>query len=455
MATVTKRGKSYLFRVYAGYDIHGKQIEKTRTWTPPVGLTEKQADKEARHQAALFEESIRNGIDANGKVKFSDFSEMWVTQYAEKQLRPRTIARYKDILRQINLFIGHFPLEKIRPTHLLEFYSSLQNSEPKNASYQCMTDLKPYLRSQGVSKAAFSRQQGVSVTTLDTAIHQKPISRTCAEKICNGLGVELRTAFVPTNPGKTLSPATIRHYHHLISDILGAAVRWQYIPYNPCDRISPPKAEAPDIAYLDDAQAKHLVELLREEPGYYRRAALLLLLTGMRRGELLGLEWKDVDWKSKTVCITRTSQYLPQKGVFTDSTKNKTSKRIIYISDQALDILRDQLLWQQLRANSLGDAWGGSPRIVTNKDGYPMRPDCLTHWFGKFIKRTDLPPIHIHSLRHTYATLCIANGVPLTAVAAQLGHANVATTATIYAHAIKSAQLSAADKVGGLFANIL
>ena len=84
-----------------------------------------------------------------------------------------------------------------------------------------------------------------------------------------------------------------------------------------------------------------------------------------------------------------------------------------------------------------------------------MHPDRLSHWFGKFIKRTDLPPIHLHSLRHTYATLCIAKGVPITAVAAQLGHASVSTTTTIYAHAIKSAQIAAADKVGKIFEEIL
>lgn len=455
MATITKRGKSYLLRVYAGYDSRGKQIEKSKTWLPPIEMTEKQAEKEAHHQAALFEESIRNGDTANGKVKFSIFSEMWFTQYAEKQLRPRTVAGYRDILKQINAAIGHLPLEKIKPTHLLDFYSSLEDAEPRNSSYQCIVDLKSHFKSNGITKAAFSRQQGISLTTLDTAFHRKPISRACAEKICVGLGVDLQSAFVPTTPGRTLSPATVRHYHHLISDILGAAVKWQYIPYNPCERVSPPKSEAPDIAYLDDEQAQHLVELLREEPGHYRRAVLLLLLTGMRRGELMGLEWKDIDWKSKTIIISRSSQYLPKKGVFTDTTKNKTSKRIVYISEQVLDVLREQLLWQQCQANSLGNAWGGSPRIVTTPAGFAMRPDRLTHWFARFIKKSDLPPIHIHSLRHTYATLCIAKGVPITAVAAQLGHANVATTTAIYAHAIKSAQLAAADKVGGLFANIL
>lgn len=455
MATITKRGKSYRIRTYAGYDLEGRQIERTKTWTPPSGWSEKRAYKEAQRQAVIFEEQVRCGQVVNGKIKFADFAQLWFERYADQQLRPRTVARYRELLVKINLFIGHIPLEKVQPSQILDFYRSLKDSEPISATYLCIIDLKKFLKDRGISQACFSKMIDVSLTTLSTAWHRKPVLRRSAEKISIGLDMPLETCFRPSNPKDSLSPSTIHHYHSLVSKILADAVNWQYIPYNPCARITPPKAESPDIAYLDDKQAQHLVELLRKEPGYYRRAALLLLLTGMRRGELLGLEWQDIDWKNKTMYIVRTSQYLPPKGVFTDSTKNKASKRIIYIADQVLDVLRDQLLWQQNQANTLGDAWGGSPRVITSPEGLPMHPDRLSRWFSKFIKRTDLPPIHLHSLRHTYATLCIAKGVPITAVAAQLGHANVATTTTIYAHAIKSAQLAAADKVGGLFADIL
>lgn len=451
MATIQKRGKSYRIRTYAGYDIDGKQIERTTTWTPPAGMTERQAEKEVLRQAILFEEKVRNGETCNGRIRFADFAEEWLSTYARTQLRPRTVARYEELLVRINAAIGHMPLEKIRPTHLLDFYKSLSEAEPINASYQCTADLKSILKEKKFTKVAFSTHSGISLTTLSTAFQKKSISRCSAEKISSGLGVSLETYFQPTVPGTTLSPTTIQHYHRLISDILNDAVNWQNIPYNPCGRITAPKSDPPDIEYLDDLQAKQLLKLLRVEPGFYRRAATLLLLTGLRRGEILGLEWRDINFSTKTMRISRTSQYLPGKGVYTDTTKNQSSKRIVMISDQVIQVLRKQYLWQQLQKQTMGDAWINSGRVITTPDGSPMYPDRLTHWFKKFIKKTDLPQIHLHCLRHTYATLCIAKGVPLTAVAEQLGHASVATTTKIYAHAIKSAQISATTTIGDLF----
>lgn len=135
MATITRRGNSYQFRVYAGYDLSGKQIVKSKTWTPPADWSEKRAEKEAAVQAALFEDQVRNGLAGNGKIRFADFADLWFTQYAEKQLRPRTVARYRELLVRINLSIGHLSLEKIRPVNLLEFYGTLANAEPSNATY--------------------------------------------------------------------------------------------------------------------------------------------------------------------------------------------------------------------------------------------------------------------------------------------------------------------------------
>lgn len=187
----------------------------------------------------------------------------------------------------------------------------------------------------------------------------------------------------------------------------------------------------------------------------YRRAILILLLTGMRRGELLGLEEKDIDWQNHIIRIERTSQYLSGRGVYTDDTKNATSHRQIHISPEAVKILEEQLQWQRYRTEKSGNLWPGNGRIFTSENGDPLRPDRLSSWFRKFIRRSELPQINIHSLRHTYATLCIAKGVPLTAVAEQLGHANVATTATIYAHAIKSAQIAGANKISSIVKDLL
>lgn len=451
MATIQKRGKSYRIRAYAGYDIEGKQIERTTTWTPPAGLTDRQAEKEAMRQAVLFEEKIRNGEACNGRIRFVDFAEQWLSAYARPQLRLRTVARYEELLVRINAAIGHMPLEKIRPTHILDFYKSLSETEPINASYECTIDLKALLKEKQLTKAAFSSLSGVSLTTLGTAFQKKPISRSSAEKICNSLDVALTSLFCPCNPTKALSSSTVQRYHSLICKILNDAVHWQIIPYNPCSRISAPKSSAPEIAYLDDDEAKTLLKLLRPLPGYYRRAYALELLTGLRRGEFLGIEWSDINWVQKSIRICRTSQYLPGHGVYTDNTKNQSSQRIVMISDQIIRMLQEQYQWQQLQKKALGDAWVDSGRVITMPNGRPMRPDHFSSYFKKVIKDSGLPDIHLHSLRHTYATLCIANGEALTAVAEQLGHANIATTAKIYAHVIKSAQVSATNTIGDLF----
>lgn len=451
MATIQKRGKSYRIRAYAGYDIEGKQIERTTTWTPPDGMTDRQAEKEASRQAVLFEEKIRNGEACNGRIRFADFAEQWLATYARPQLRLRTVARYEELLVRINAAIGHLPLEKIRPTHLLDFYKTLSESEPINATYQCTVNLKALLKNRGFTKAAFSELSGVSLTTLGTTFHKEPISHSSAEKICNSLDTPLSSLFQPCNPQQVLSASTVRHYHSLIRKILNDAVHWQLIPYNPCTRISSPKAGNPDIAYLDDMEAKSLMKLLRSLPSHYRRAYALKLLTGLRRSEFLGLEWADINWEQKSIQIQRTSQYLPGHGVYTDATKNQSSQRTVMISDQIIRILQEQYQWQQLQKKSMGDAWVESNRIITMPDGRAMRPDHFSSQFKKFVRDFGFPDIHLHSLRHTYATLCISKGEALTAVAEQLGHANVATTAKIYAHAIKSAQRSATNTIGNLF----
>lgn len=455
MATIKKRGNSYQFRVYAGYDANGKQIERTKTWRPPADWSERKAQKEAQRLATLFEEQIRSGGLVNGKIRFADFADYWMQKYAEKNLKPKTVVRYKGLLKRINQHIGHLTLEKIQPGVLMEFYDTLTSEAPENASYKCSSPLKPLLKQQQMTQVMCAQKAGISISTIGAACRGRAVSLRTASAICNTLGYPLTSLFTPITPQKTLAPYTIQHYHRLLSDILGSAVKWQYIPYNPCGRIEAPKAGTPEIEYLDDDQARHLLHLLQKEKEIYRRPISLLLLTGLRRGELFGLEWKDIDFDGKTMRIFRTSQYLPNRGIYTETPKTKASMRYVMLSDQALDILREQLLWQNQQYKQFPDRWINSGRIVTTETGKPMSPDRLTHWFGKFIKRTDLPPIHLHSLRHTYASLCIANGVPITAVSAQLGHANVSITAKIYAHAIKSAQIAAAEKVGGLFADII
>jgi integrase len=188
-----------------------------------------------------------------------------------------------------------------------------------------------------------------------------------------------------------------------------------------------------------------MIELLEKESIKNKTMVLLLLYSGMRRGELCGLEWKDIDFANHIITIRRTSQYVSKVGIIEKGTKTPSSDRTIKLPTVAIDLLRDYRVWQTEQRLSIGDLWEDYDKIYTTWNGRPAHPDSITSWFEDFIKRTDLPPIHIHSLRHTNATLMIAGGEDIRTVSQRLGHAQTSTTTNIYAHAIQSADARAAQ----------
>ena len=148
------------------------------------------------------------------------------------------------------------------------------------------------------------------------------------------------------------------------------------------------------------------------------------------------------------ISIVQTSNYVSGKGVYIDTPKSEDSNRCLKVSRTAILILLEYKNWQDDMRRIVGDAWESPPeddRVFTNETGRPWFPTSLTQWMGKFIKRTGLPSSCVHSLRHTYASLLIAEGTPIVIVSKNLGHAQVSTTSDIYSHVIASAEAKAAE----------
>ena len=384
MATATKRGNSYRITASLGYDADGKQIRKTMTWTPAPGMTEKQITKELERQKVMFDDKIKNGHCFDGNVRFQDFAERWFEDYGKEHLRTRTYAEYVKLTKRVYAAIGHIRLNRLRPSHLIEFY----------------------------------RQLGES-------------------------GQNQRT-------GGGLSPKSIMHYHTMISSILDRAEKWELIEINPCRKVDPPKVERHQIVCLDDTQAAAFLSALDNEPLEDQVIFTLALYTGMRRGELLGLEWPDIDFETGVITIRRTSQYGGKSlGTYTDDTKTEQSKRSIRVTQNVIDLLRTFRAEQAENRIKLGDIWdkewGSHPRIFTNRDGKPMSPSTPYNRLKRLLERNGLPNVSLHSLRHTSATLLIQQGVNIRAVSGRLGHSQTSTTINIYAHQIQSADAAAAD----------
>lgn len=246
--------------------------------------------------------------------------------------------------------------------------------------------------------------------------------------------------------GGKLSANTIHHYHRCISSILSKAVKWGYIPYSPASRAELPKLKKKETAHLDEADVYRLFELLQAEPMKYRAMIGFDVLTGLRRAELLGLRWCDVDFVSGSITVEQTSNYVSGMGIYTDTPKNSSSSRTLTLKPTPLMLLREYQKWQEQQKAAMGDAWQDKDeRVFTNEFGAPVHPDSLTGWFADFVERNNLPKISLHGLRHTYAGLSISDGTPLFVVSKRMGHSQIGTTANIYGHMTKSADEKAAE----------
>ncbi len=450
MATVRKRGTTYQIRVSCGYDVTGKHIEKTMTWKPKEGMTQRQIDKELNRQAVIFEEKCATGQFLDGNITFAEFSERWFKDYAEKQLKSRTVTRYKELMNRIIPAIGHIKLYRLQPHHLMEFYNNLgEKGIRQDIKYKPCTDFKAILTAAGYTQKTLSEAAKVGINTVRVCYNGHNVSKTTADKI-SGI-IKQKNLFEAVNEDKRLSDKTISEYHRLISSILTTAVHWQIIAYNPCDRVKPPKVERKEAVSLDENEATELIRCLESEPLKYKTAVILTLYTGMRRGELCGLNWSDIDLNNCLININKSVLYSSDRGVYEETTKTKSSNRIISIPFDMVKLLKFYQTEQTKRRLLMGDMWINSGKVFTSENGNIINPEIFSTWFKKFIQRHNLPDIHFHNLRHTAATLLIAEGVDIATVSKRLGHADRTTTLNIYTHAIKSADEAAAAKLQSMF----
>ena len=223
--------------------------------------------------------------------------------------------------------------------------------------------------------------------------------------------------------------------------MLHRAVYWQLITHNPAERVQPPKTQKPKRDCYDEEQTRILVDNLEKLTGNdikYRVAILLDIFTGARLGELVGLEWSDIDFNNGIISIDKSSQYLCDKGIFTKTPKTDSSIRDVAVPTFVISLLREYKLWYDEQKALYGELWINSDRLFVQADGKPMHPSTISKWFVKFVKDCGLPEISFHGLRHTNATLLISQNIDVAVVAARLGHAQISTTFNFYVHPVIS-----------------
>ena len=256
------------------------------------------------------------------------------------------------------------------------------------------------------------------------------------------------TEIISERTGKPLSQQSIKHYHQCLSVILADATMKGVISRNPASRefVKPPVVDKKEPAHFNDEQAQQFIEALQNEEDLRKATAFTLLIySGIRLGELTGLEWTDIDFDKQTIAIRRTSQAVKGQGTITKIPKNRTSSRTIKLPSTVFDTLRSYRKWYLERRLALGDKWIDSNRLFIQWDGKPITPIVINKWMDAIIEAHGLPRITPHGLRHTNISLLIANGIDLRTVANKAGHSRTSTTVDIYSHIIQAADEHATE----------
>ena len=338
-------------------------------------LGKTQAEAKAKLKQAIEE---AKGLDAAkvGRYTVGQWMEVWFEHYAKVKVRPSSHQTYRGhINNHIKPNIGKIPLEKLTSLELQKLYKRLLE-----------TDRVDRLESR----------------------HQ----------------------------AKGLSPKTVRNIHQIISSAMSLAKEQKLIVANPAEGCALPRLEHREMKTLPVEQ---LQSFLREakESGVYE-LYYLELATGLRRGELLGLKWEDIDLERGDLRVRR--QIARINGEVVEAPlKTKNAYRTLPLAEDTVSILLEQK-----------EKVGGSPWVFPSPTGGPISPDSVLHMLHRVLKRAGLPKVRFHDLRHTFATLALQNGVDVKTVSGMLGHFSAGFTLDTYAHVTTASQRQAAKTMGSV-----
>lgn len=345
--------------------------------------------REAEKELAKFRVEVESGqYITPEKMTFTNFVIKWEEKYAKQHLGQVTLQTYKHQLKNHILpTFGHLALERIKPMHIVDFITELEDDG--------------------------KRKDGEA---------------------------------------GGLSSASILHIYRVLSDIFKRAMEWKIINENPVSHVKRPRiTQQKEIQVYSEEEVTKLLKTLENELIHWRVMVTLALTTGMRRGELLALEWKHIHLEDGIIEVVQSMSCLNGKAVI-KKPKTKKSTRKVSIPSSMISDLKHYYLQCKKERLKLGIACDeDNPFFVfSSEKGKPFYYTVPTTWLKRFFKRTKLRPIRFHDLRHTAATLLINQGVHAKIIAERLGHTDIRTTMNIYGHSLQTADQAAANTLDEL-----
>lgn len=294
-----------------------------------------------------------------------------------------------------------------------------------------------------VSPTTLSRYQGMIKRYI------KPIIGHMQVQQLNTLAVQAWVNGLKTSPasGKEMSSSTIKHAYHVLKGSLDKAVLAGIIPRSPCTGIMLPKGQKKPPVVYDEAQIKQLIEAAK---GTEMELIIdIELCLGLRRGELLGLQWDDIDFEKNQIHVVRNRVVVDGKSTVKDP-KTESSRRTVDVPAQLIQKLcqhKTKCLANRLR---MGKSYTVTDYVIVHPDGKPIYPEYVSQMFTKLQNKAGLPKCRFHDLRHLCASIMLMQGVNVKVAQEHLGHKDISTTMNIYSHVLPSVAKEAAQKIGAL-----
>lgn len=451
-----KSGKliSYSIRVFRGRGSDGKQLKPfTATFEVAPTWTEKSARKKAEAFAATFEKECKEGTATDTRQTFASYCDYVIDLKEQRGAKHSTIVRYKELASRIYPAIGHIKLKDLRVDHLNTLYTELSKNGMRkgNAHAAAKMDLAAYLKANKLTRAEIAKRSGLAASTVSTIIKGESVSLQAATAAAEAMGLKLEKAFTVQEDNRPLSAKTVQEHHRLISTVLEQAVKEGLVPFNAASRADLPKVERKEVNYFQPEQVAAIRDALETESIKWKTLVHLFLITGARRGEILGLKWDKVDFTANRIFICNNILYSADIGIYESTPKTERSKRFVTLPAETMQLLWKYKMWQTEERLRLGEYYDNQNFVFTQGNGKPMHPDTVTDWLNKFSIRHDLPHINPHAFRHTMASMLYFNGVDSVSIAKRLGHAQVSTTANIYAHVMEAADKQNAEILSNIF----
>jgi len=439
------------------------KIKATRVYNED-NLTEAKFKKLVNKTATEFEEKVlqayKDELENTARIlSFPELMKEWKTTI-KRNLSHNYLLRAEDLEKKFNLYLHaknlyHKPVSDIKVRDIQLFFNEYMEEREYDLPYYTLKQnlckhipKEDLVNNELLLKCSKFRKNRIINLTLKNA-----------RMLCNKYSLEFNDFFEKCTKTIKYSLTTIKGYRRILRTVFNEALRYDWITKNPvCFTKVTAKGNNGELNPVSEKEVfsiqesqKFLELLTKEEPQYIHRTIPLkiMLLTGLRNGEIHGLRWSDINFEKRTISITKSRQYSPQKGHYEKGPKSTTSKREVPIPDYLLRELENFKDWFRIIDddfdNKLDDYY-----ISVNMYREPCTPSGLDDWLKRFEIKNNLKRVCCHGLRHTYCSLLLSQNVPIQTVSKYMGHADSTITLKVYAHFLPDTQNLAVNALNNI-----